>query len=173
MGKESSLGPTDPFVGGLSASGVLEEFERAKTEVKNDASTIPVWQAIIAKYSPTLIGESEKALAWSRQLVDKWLQEAMFEGDPEAIQKAEAVAAALANHPVTLSHSRHLSAEACMAMGLKIRMLESDKELQDVVLSLHHANMLTLSQTPALKIIENQEGVAYIKMAAPMIVTAK
>lgn len=173
MGKESSLGPIDPSVGGFSASGVLEEFERAKTEVKNDTSTIPIWQAIIAKYSPALIGESEKALAWSRQLVDKWLQEAMFEGDPEATQKAEVAATALANHPVTLSHSRHLSADACIAMGLRIRMLESDKALQDAVLSVHHANILTLSQTPAVKIVENQDGVAFIKLAAPMIVATK
>lgn len=34
--------------------------------------------------------------------------------------------------------------------------LEDDGELQDKILSLHHAYMITLDGTPAIKIIENQ-----------------
>lgn len=35
-------------------------------------------------------------------------------------------------------------------------MMEQDGELQDKILSLHHAYMLTLDGTPSIKIIENQ-----------------
>ena len=62
MGKESSLGPVDPQIGGMPAHGVVEEFKRAHAEVKADASKIPIWQPIIAKYNPTFIGECEKAV---------------------------------------------------------------------------------------------------------------
>src|SRR4030042_1954680 len=61
MGKQSSLGPIDPQFGGIPAHGVGEEFHRAKREVQQNPSSIPIWQPIIAKYSPTLIGECEKA----------------------------------------------------------------------------------------------------------------
>ena len=48
-------------------------------------------------------------------------------------------------------------------MGLKVVALEDDLRLQDAVLSLHHACMLTLSDTAACKIIENHRGAAFIK----------
>jgi hypothetical protein len=40
--------------------------------------------------------------------------------------------------------------------------LESDQKLQDKVLSVHHIYFHTLSSTPALKIIENNKGMAFI-----------
>ncbi len=56
------------------------------------------------------------------------------------------------------------SSERCLEMGLKITKLESDQALQEAVLSLHHACMLTFSQAPASKIIENHKGIAFIKL---------
>ena len=50
-------------------------------------------------------------------------------------------------------------------MGLKIKDLESDNELQDAVLSVHHACIIMLANTAAAKIIENQNGTAFIKNA--------
>ena len=49
-----------------------------------------------------------------------------------------------------------MNAEICKKIGLKISMMEDDGELQDKILSLHHAYMITLDGTPAIKIIENQ-----------------
>ncbi|MFW9873094.1 MAG: hypothetical protein ACFFG0_08345 [Candidatus Thorarchaeota archaeon] len=60
------------------------------------------------------------------------------------------------------SHARHLSASYCKRIGLKIEMMEDDDEFQDAILTLHHACVHTLSSTPALKIIENHLGKAYI-----------
>ena len=54
-------------------------------------------------------------------------------------------------------------------MGLNVSSLESDHELQDAALSLHHACMLTFSETPAIKIIENHNGVAFIKIVGRQI----
>jgi hypothetical protein len=50
-------------------------------------------------------------------------------------------------------------------MGLNIEMIEGKQTLQDAVLSLHHACMLTTSQTGAFNIIENQKGAAFIHAA--------
>jgi len=65
MGRHSSLGPIDPQFGATPVHGIIEEFKRAHAEIKADPSKIPVWQPIIAKYAPTVIGECEKAIKWS------------------------------------------------------------------------------------------------------------
>lgn len=43
MGKQSNLGPIDPQTAGIPCQGVIEEFENAIKEVKNDPTTIPIW----------------------------------------------------------------------------------------------------------------------------------
>ena len=165
MGKQSSLGPVDPQFNGIPAHGVIEEFKRAYEEIRVDPAKIPVWQPIIAKYSPAFIGECQKAIAWSEQLVREWLATGMLANDAERDQKIDRIVKELTDHALTLAHARHLSAETCNDMGLNIEMLEKDQALQDAVLSVHHACMLTMSQTGAFKIIENHQGAAFIQAA--------
>ena len=50
-------------------------------------------------------------------------------------------------------------------MGLVIEPLEEDQELQDRVLSVHHAATISISQTNATKIIENNNGKSFIQSA--------
>lgn len=170
MGKHSSLGPIDPHFAGIPAHGVVEEFERAKEEVQKNQSSIPIWQPIIAKYSPTLIGECEKAIAWSNEMTKEWLQTGMFHGQKGATKKINRILKELGDHALTKSHARHLSLQKCQDIGLEVIELENDPELQDAVLSLHHACMLTFSATPAVKIIENHKGVAFIKVSQPVLI---
>ena len=165
MGKQSSLGPIDPQFNGIPAHGIVEEFKRAHKEVKDSPERIPLWQPIIAKYHPTLIGECEKAIQWSEEMTREWLARGMLSGDPEAKAKAEAIVTELGDHALTKSHSRHLSAAWCKSIGLKVTMMEEDQELQEAVLTLHHACLHTLQSTAAFKLIENQSGVAFIQIA--------
>jgi len=165
LGKHSNLGPIDPQVDGLPTHGIIEEFERAKKEIHNDPSTIPVWQAILSRYSPTLIGECEKAIKWSQDIVADWLKSNMFAGDPDAKNKVSTIIQELGNHALTLSHDRHIHIDELISKtALKIVRLEEDQDLQDKVLSVHHACIITLTQTPAYKIIENREGKAFIQL---------
>ena len=175
MGKHSSLGPIDPQVGGIPAHGIVEEFNRAAAEIAADPTKIPIWQPIIAKYSPALVGECEKAMTWGREMVQKWLVTGMFQPEPsgnlavestnveESTARAKVVLDELADHALTLSHARHISASRALELGLKVSMLEDDQELQERVLTLHHACIQTLAATPAIKIIENQNGIAQIR----------
>jgi hypothetical protein len=165
MGKQSSLGPIDPQYRGMPAHGIIEEFNQAHDEIKKDASKIAVWQPIIAKYNPTLIGECQKAITWSGQLVREWLETGMLAGDPKASSTADGIISELADHALTLSHNRHLSIEKCLDLGLKVERLEDDDRLQDAVLTVHHACIHTFSGTPATKIIENHKGNSFITQA--------
>lgn len=166
MGKQSSLGPIDPHYGGIPAHGIVEEFKRAKKEISEDttSSSIAVWQPIIAKYSPTLIGECEKAIDWSNEMTREWLQTGMFASEQNPEGKINNIIKELGDHALTKSHARHLSIERCRDIGLKIKALEEDDKFQDSVLSLHHACMLTFSATRAFKIVENHRGIAFVKV---------
>lgn len=172
MGKQSSLGPIDPQFGGIPAHGVIEEFKRAHEEIVNDPRTIPVWQPIIAKYSPAFIGECEKAVKWSNTLVEMWLKRNMLSSDPQADTTISTILRELGDHSVSLAHNRHLSSAKCKEIGLHIEDLESDQELQDRVLSVHHIYFHTLSSTAAFKIIENQNGMAFILQAQQILMAA-
>ena len=151
MGKHSNLGPIDPQINGKPTHGIIEEFNKAKAEIAASPQTIPVWQTILSKYSPTLIGECEKAIKWSESMVKDWLFANMFEGEDDAVVKSEAIIKELGSHALTLSHDRHLAPDQLKDLGLKIIDLEDDQDLQDKVLSLHHSCIITLTQTPVKK----------------------
>jgi enoyl-CoA hydratase/carnithine racemase len=162
MGKQSSLGPIDPQIGGLPAHGIVEEFTRAIAAAKANQAVVPIWQPIIARYYPTLVGECEKAIKWANDMVQEWLEGGMFKGQRRAASAAAKVIKELSDHALTKSHSRHLDADKCRKLGLVIEALEDNDELQERVLSIHHCMMQTFAGTPAVKIIENHKGAAFI-----------
>lgn len=172
MGKQSSLGPIDPQFGGIPAHGVLEEFKRAHDDIVSDPRTIPVWQPIIAKYSPAFLGECEKAITWSTSLVDGWLKRNMLAAEANRDEIVRNIIRELGDHSVSLAHNRHLSAAKCKEIGLKVHDLESDQKLQDKVLSVHHIYFHTLSSTQAFKIIENHNGMAFILQTKHVVMAA-
>ncbi len=177
MGKQSSLGPIDPQINGVPAHGIREEFKHAYNEIRGgpggiDQAKIPIWQPIIAKYNPTLVGEAQKAIAWSEEMVKEWLTTGMLCNKENNKALAERIVKELGDHALTKSHARHLSASKCKDMGLNIEMMEDDKELQDSILSVHHACIHTLSSTGCFKLIENHEGKALLQIAQTALVSA-
>ena len=86
-----------------------------------------------------MIGECEKAITWSESMVADWLRTGMLADDPDPAAKAAQVVKELSDHALTLSHARHLSAEKCASIGLKVSLLEDSQEFQEAVLSVHHS----------------------------------
>ncbi|MCK4255626.1 S49 family peptidase [candidate division WOR-3 bacterium] len=170
MGKQSSLGPIDPQFRGIPAHGVVEEFKRAYLEICSDPKKAAVWQPIIAKYTPTLIGECEKAIDWSNEMVKEWLLSGMLATKKDAENLIENIIEELGNLALLKSHARHLSVEKCKEIGLNIIPLEDDPKLQEAVLSVHHACIHTLGATNAIKIIENHNGIAFIQSVQQIVV---
>lgn len=87
----------------------------------------------------------------------------MFKGDKSANKKIERIVKELSSHSVQKSHSRHISLKKIKELGLKVFDLGEDKDLQNKVLSVHHSTIITLSQSPAYKIIENDHGKVFIQ----------
>lgn len=159
MGKQSNLGPIDPQMNGLPCQGIMDEFLQAKREVAADNSSLGLWQTIISKYHPTLLGECANAIEWSEELVEAWLERNMCNGKGTAAK----VLKVFSDHSAQKSHARHISIDQCKSIGLNILDMESDQPLQDAILTSHHCFMHTLSRTPTAKIVENHDGVAYVE----------
>lgn len=153
MGKQSSLGPTDPQLGGLAASAVLEEFDSAIQQIEEKPASSVLWAQIIGKYSPTFLGECQRALDVSVGMVNTWLSENMLNDGGDA----DLVAKSLCDHNGSAMHDRHFSIDDARRIGLKITDLEDDNKLQDLVLTIHHAYMHTFSRSTCIKIIESAD----------------
>lgn len=164
LGKQSSLGPIDPQLRGIPAQGVINEFKKALKEFKEDRDSLQIWQFIIQQYRPTFLGQCQQANEWTRTFVSEKLKTVMFSGDPEAEQKAARIVDALSDTDEHKSHERHIPMAKCIEIGLRIKPLEDDAVLQDLVLTVHHCYMYALMNTNAYKIIENHQGVRFVKL---------
>jgi hypothetical protein len=163
MGRHSNLGPIDPQIGGRTAFAILEEFERARREIQADPKNALLWQPILQQYGSTLLSSAQQSIEWTQEIGRKTLREGMFDGDPDAEAKANAIVEFLISRDLHKAHGRHLHRNELRAHGLDIVDLESDPALQDAVLSVHHACMLTVGNYNAVKLIENHAGIAHVK----------
>lgn len=164
MGNQSSLGPFDPLVRGVSAFSVFDEFRRAGDDIKKFPHMIPLWQSMLQKYPPAFLEECERAIQLARQLVPEWLRNAMFKDLPqqEADHFIQTVMTTLNNPSETKEHSRHIHFDKAKSIGLNVSSLEEDQLLQECVLNVHHCYIASLSATKTAKIIENHRGATFV-----------
>lgn len=162
LGKHSSLGPIDPQINGVAAKGVIQEFDRAKREIAEDQGSYLVWKAILEKYPPSFIDACQKAIEWSELTTAKWLSEGMFRDEEGRENLASRTVDFLSSRNTHFAHERHIGVYEAKEAGLVINALEDDQDLQELVVTLHHAYSHTLQQTSAVKIVENQNGVRVV-----------
>ena len=167
LGKHSFLGPTDPQLPMQTATGfrmvsaqsILDQFDRAQKECK-DPSKLSSWIPMLNQYGPDLLIQSEKALEISQELVENWLAKYMLKNNRK---KAKEIAGWLSDNKLFKTHGRKISRNQLEEKGLSIKYLEDNQEEQDLFLSIFHTTTHTFSVTPAVKIIENHNGRAFIK----------
>ena len=172
MGKHSNLGPVDPQLIINSPSGptsnpakaIIDQFYKALKEVNEPDKQ--AWAILLNQYGPSIITQCENYIKMSEALVRDWLDRFMFKNESAQTKNStiNSIASFLANHDNFKSHGRHISREKAENIGLRIEHLEDDAVFQDLLLSVFHATTHTFSSTPAMKIIENQMGKAFIKI---------
>jgi membrane-bound ClpP family serine protease len=160
MGKQSNLGPIDPQINGVPCQAVIDEFNKAKEDIKANPLSASLWSAIIAKYHPTFLGSCQHAINWSENLAQLWIERNMLKGESNVAKK---VIKEFSDHAMNKSHARHISKKKCEELGLKIETMEDDQKLQDLILSIHHSFMHTFTHSIAVKVVENQFGIAYVE----------
>ena len=170
MGKQSNLGPIDPQFSGISCAGIIDEFETALEDIKNNPESVQLWQLIIGQYHPTFLGDCRNAVEWAETMVTKWLKENMFKGILDSDPVVAKIVEFLSSHSKTYSHNRHIHIDELAHLGVKVcaleeldnRALDDCKDFQDCVLTIHHTYMHTLANSSAIKIVENQNGIGVI-----------
>lgn len=163
LAKHSCLGPIDPQYGGIPAYNIINEFREAKADLDNNVNSKTYWELQLKKYPAAFFYTVLDSIRLSSVLVTEWLGDCMFADETNGANKKRKISKIVnklnANNK---SHSRHFTYEFCKNLGLKVSLLEENQELQEAVLSVHHAFIITLDATNATKIIENQCGDRYI-----------
>jgi hypothetical protein len=153
--------------------GILEDFEMARDEIKKDPKNALLWEPILRKLEPGSITSFENAVKWSHEMADRFLRANMFAGETNAKAKIKSIIEHLTDHKKTKNHGRHISVtEAKTIFGDKVEELEKDQILQDLVLTVHHAAVITLQATPCYKMIENDAGLAFMRQIRMQVVSA-
>ena len=176
MGKQSSLGPVDPQFGPIPAVGLLREVKRAYEEIMADNRAALFWSPILSQIHPSFLQTCDEAVKSSNEFISRTLRENMFADLPATDMEMSLKRSVelLSNLVDGKAHNTHFQLDDCRKAGLIVERLEDDQKLQDLVLTIHHCYMHSLSNTPAFKIIENQLGRAMVKlqqfvMQAPMM----
>lgn len=168
MGKHSQLGPIDPQLmtaqGATPTSAIIRQFKRAQDECAADPTKLGAWMPILQQYGLGLLELCADAEELAKRLVGEWLTTYMFAGQDDAKAKADVAASFFSDYDTHRSHALGIGRdEAREKASLVIEDLEDDAELQDAVLSVHHAAMHTVAG-PCEKLIENHLGKGIFRM---------
>lgn len=162
MGNYSCLGPVDPQIGGVPAYNIVSIYEKARAEMAQDPDSYRFWSVELSKINYCLLPIAQDAIELSDTLVGRWLRNFMFADEDAAAKKSKVEKIKRKLNSNNKDHGRHFSYELLKDLGMNVELLESDPELEELVLSLHYAYDITLNAFPVAKLIENQEGASYI-----------
>lgn len=165
MGYHSSLGPVDPQFNGIPAFNIVDEYNDACSDLAQNPANLAYWRLRLEKLPAAFVKLATDAISLSDVLVENWLRTGMFADLPDDETTAhliQRIKKSLNEHADSKTHDRHFDINKCRSFGLKIKALEDDPTLQDKVLSVHHAYTHTIAMTSVAKLIENNEGKAFI-----------
>ena len=180
LGEAAELGPIDPQMQFVTdqrpvstpARAAIDQFERAAIDIDADPSKIRVWLPILRQYSPSFLQECHNAIELSERLVTNWLSSYMFAEEADAEKRAAHVASWLADHNNFMDHSRPVWLEQLLNIEptLNIRPIRAvSDDFEEAIMAVFWAIDVTFSETEAIKMIEHQEGSAYIKLQRTII----
>ena len=168
MGKHSAIGPIDPQITFPMSNGqvctapaysLISEFHKAKTDILGNSQTAPIWIPKLTTWPAGILDVCEKHIKLAKEKVALWLKSYMFMDEENSETISHDIAEWLGNDENHLTHGHPISIKEAEEHGLKVRSLESDQNLQDKVLSVFHASIVTMEMTSCVKIIENHLGV--------------
>lgn len=164
MGKHSAIGPIDPQVTFPSANGlftapaqaILDEFEKAKSEIINDPRTALLWIEKLRAYPHGFLNLCQTTIDLAQEKVEAWLNAYMFKNSNPKYGKD--VATWLGSAGFHKTHGHPINVVEASAHHLNVEPLEADQRFQELVLSVYHATMVTFGVSNCVKLIENHNG---------------
>lgn len=168
MGRQSQLGPIDPqmrFGPGrsVSARAIVEQFERAQSEVSKDVKNAHVWAPVTQSLGPSLLQEAQNALDYSESMVANWLNQYMFRNEQDPAQLSKDVAHYFNDASKHKSHGRRIDRDEARSIQVKVDDLEADQNLQEAVLTAYHLMTIAIENSMSVKILSSDIGHRWIK----------
>jgi hypothetical protein len=174
MPLSAELGPIDPqFIipdgaGGrtmVPAQALVEQFDRAKTDIQTDQKLALVWSPILQIYQPALYEMCQKAIQRSKELVGKWLKAYMFKTDKDKETKANEIVEFLGSHNNFKSHGKRICINDLKKFNVNISDIrKTDPALWGLLEEAWYAIEHTFGNTMAYKLFENSRGNTLVRI---------
>lgn len=127
MGRQSQLGPIDAQlpIGGrfVSARAIVDQFERAKRELKENIQLAHLWAPILSSLGPALLQEAQNALEYGQKMVKKWLALRMFRDKENKDELASKAAEFFSVDESHKSHGRRIDREEARSQNVIIDVI--------------------------------------------------
>lgn len=169
MGPYSSLGPTDPQIliedNYIPVGAIIAEIKEAFSQVTEDPKKALLWSSRFQQIPPGLI----PVLNTMQRRSNEYLMEILMRRNCKHLitekKKLGEIVEALNSFERHTSHGKGINLEEAKKLGLNVRDITEDENLEDLVLSIYHAATIFFQQTPAEKIIANNLGKKYIVLS--------
>ena len=147
----------------FSAQAIIDQFEMAKDEIKDDISAAHAWYPIIQSIGPALIEEAYNALEYGENMVCSWMRKYMLAGKERSGARARRAARHFNQARVHKSHARRIDRDEAQKYDVTIDKLETSQDLQDAVLSTYHVCTIIFEKGPTTKLITSHRGRSWVK----------
>lgn len=174
MGSHSQLGPIDPQVGigggQYSTRSIIQQFRQAVDETSKNPNAILAWSPLLQRIGPGLLPLCERAEALSKSLVKQWLKAYMLKSLPtrQRNDRANRIVKFFSDYGAEQSHGLGIDRDQARSVGLTVSDLEGSKtkngDLQEALLSAHHACLHAMQFGQFSKLIANHSGKAFLAM---------
>lgn len=174
MTKTGSLGPIDAQMKigrtQISAHGYMEWVKKVKKKASKIRRLEPFEAVMTAQVSPGELTLVKNSLSYAKELVQNWLVQYKFKNwyktetrglevtEEMKIKRAKEIASALCNQKTWLTHRRSIKAEDLENLKLKVRRVEKDKKITDIIYRLHTLLRLLYSMSDIYKIFATEDG---------------
>lgn len=171
MDERSTLGPIDPQIiittpQGISIAPVeeiLDGFAKVRQILKEEPGALGAYLPMLQKYDLHIFETCQNAKDLAESLAKAWLRDHMFQGLPDAAEKAAAIVEKFASHHENLSHGRAIGIKKANEWGLRVRDLRESPDLRQALWKLYTLIEIYFDRTPAVKLFENSHGVSWAR----------
>lgn len=191
MTETGSLGPIDAQMhigrSTISAYDYIEWVDEKRKEAGKQGRLNPFDATMVAQITPGELGNVLHALKYAEDLVIEWLSKYKFKKwnhtETQKIpvtedmkkKRAEEIAAELINHSKWRSHGRSIKIDDLEKIGLKIKRIQDDPDLSDIVYRIQAVCRLLFESTGTFKIFATADDKIFRQatMAGPIQIPRK
>lgn len=186
MTETGSLGPIDAQIQigryVQSAYDYVEWIKEKREQAEKEGRLNPVDAIMIAQITPGELSGVNNALNFAKDLVIRWLPKHKFKNwshtetrkmvvtEEMKDKQAKTIAAELTNHSKWRSHGRSIKIDDLAELGLKVRKIETNAKLGDIVFRIQTVCRLLFDTTTTFKIFATEDNKIFRQATSSTII---